>query len=105
MLTGHALPYMGSPWQKPLRQSPPPQTETPFWTETPLWTETLSGQRPHSELRPPLDRDHTLDRDPWTKTPLLTDRCKNITFLQLRLRVVIMLKQEILGMKESTSYI
>ena len=49
------------------------RTETPLWAETP-WTET------------PLDRD-PLDRDPPVNR--ITDRCKNITFPQLCLRVVI----------------
>ena len=52
-----------------------------------------AGQRP-----PPLDRDtplldrHPTDRNlPWTETPAvnrITDKCKNITFPQLRLRAV-----------------
>ena len=56
------------------------------------------GQRPPGQ-RPPLDRDPPGQSPPRQRPPLardppvnrITDMCKNITFPQLRLRVVIMI--------------
>ena len=73
-------PWTVTPWTDTI------WTETP-WTETPSWTET-------PWIETPLDRDSPGQRPPWTETPLdrdpappmnrITDRCKNITFPQLR---------------------
>ena len=75
-------------------------TETP-WIEPPLDRDPL-GQRPPTNRDSPTDRDPPTDREPpgqrppgqtspWTEIPpvnRITDRCKNITFPQLRLRAV-----------------
>ena len=82
-----------------LRYRDPLPGQRPSWTDTP-WTETLLD-------RHPLDRDPPGQRPPWTKNPQdreplqhrppwteinpvnrITDKCKNITFSQLRLRAV-----------------
>ena len=78
-------------------------TETP-WTETPLgrdplWAETPSGQRPPLDRDSPEQRTETPQRPPWTETyPLnrITDTCKNFTFPQLCLRVVITISKLLL---------
>ena len=75
MHTTRSLPYMGLPDRDRLDRDPPLDRD-------PQWTETL----------PPLDRDHPRQRPLWIEDPpvnRITDRCKNITFPQLRLRVVI----------------
>ena len=64
-------PQTETPRQRLPRQGPPRQRHP--WTETPL-------------DRDPLDRDPP-DRDPPANR--IIDRCKNITFPQLRLRAVI----------------
>ena len=50
-----------------------------FWTDTPLDRETPYGQGP-PQTETPLDGDPSINR--------ITDRCKNINFLQLRLLAV-----------------
>ena len=87
-------PWTGTLWIKPPGQRPPGQR--------PPWTETSPGQRlPDRDppTRDPLDRNppgqiSPLDRDPPGDTPLWTEsqrnRCKNITFPQLRLWAVLM---------------
>ena len=105
--------------QTPFRTENPPWTETPVdrdLAETPhieIPRQRPSGQRsldrdPLTET--PLDRDPAAQIPPWTDTPgqkpldryppsgqrtplpnRITDRCKNITFPQLRLWVVIIM--------------
>ena len=82
-------PWTETPWTET------PQTEIPF-TETPLDGDP-PGQKPSLDRDPP-DRDPIGQRPPltetprlWTETPAvnrITDRCKNITFPQLRLHAV-----------------
>ena len=58
--------------------------QTLHWTESP-WTETLlDSDPPWTET--PVDRD-PMDRNP--RVNRITDRCKNITLPQLRLRAVV----------------
>ena len=76
----------------PLLTETPPGQRSPLWTETPSldrdtpWTETPHGQKHPMVRDTPLDRNTPGQRHPLTETPVnrVTDRCKNINFLQLR---------------------
>ena len=93
-------PWTESPWTEPPYRHPPPGQTPPYRDpldrdpsgQRPPWTKTPPGQRPTSGQRPPGQR---------APSPVnrITDRCKSITFPQLRLRMVLKLwnpKQECL---------
>ena len=70
---GQRPPWTGNPWAETPQRSP--WTETP-WTEIPLDRDpTLDRTSVWTEIHPP-GRDHSVKR--------IKDRCKNITFPQLR---------------------
>ena len=92
MRTARSSPYRGD-----LPDRPPPDRD-PLWTETPTEIplnrdaprQIPPGQRPLGQ-RPPAWTETPLDRDPPVNR--ITDRYKNITLPQLRLRAVINLKR------------
>ena len=93
------IPSQSPPWTEThLDRDPPPGQRPHSWTETPLLARdpqseiTLDRDPLHGQRPPPGQRTPWTQTPPWTQTsPVnrITDKCKNITFQELRLQAVI----------------